>query len=100
MHFALGDLAFALQPAEKFRAMPGRLLDDGLDRLGQNARDVFGKTATGDVGDALDRQRGDQGQHRFDVDTRRFHERVGQRPVTVKGRIKIGPGASKNLAHQ
>jgi hypothetical protein len=90
MHFALGhDAALALQPVEQLRSRPGRLHDLGLDRGRQDARHVAGQTAAGDVRQALDRQRPHQREQRFDVDSRRREERIGERGFAVEGLCEI-----------
>ena len=56
-HLGLGDAGGLAQPAEDRRQAPGVEVDVGAEPLGQDARQVLGQPAAGDVGDAADARR-------------------------------------------
>src|SRR5690606_36124366 len=79
-HLLVGHRALALQPLEHRRQDDGRGLDVQAQALGDDADDVLGQAATGDVGHGVDRLAvlAQQRQHRLHVQPGGGHQRVGQ----------------------
>ena len=90
------------QPGEDRRQRPGVEVDRGAEALGQDARQVLGEAAAGDVGERVDAARADRGERGADVDARRAPAapRRGVPSPNGAGRVPAEAGRLDDAAHE
>src|SRR5262245_56798413 len=85
VEFRVGDIALVLEPAEQRRQRPCSALDARGEAFREHARHILDEAATGDVGEALDRDGLHELKYRLHVDPRRLQDDIAQRPAVEAG---------------
>ena len=102
VHLGGVDLSGFLQPAEQRRQRPGLSVEAGGEGVGQDARDVAGQAAAGDVRQPFDEggMLAFEGEQRAHVKPRGGDDRLTQGGAAIKGSVKVRAGAVENLADE
>ena len=99
VHFFGGDTAFLLDQLPERRHRPGAETDYGVEIIRQDARDVFDKSAAGEVGKGFDMRSAERGIQEIEIGTMRGEQGIRQGDAQF-GKNRIERGIGKYLADE